>query len=162
MASPHSPPPLLSVLSLLSVGKDILSPVSSITRVIQGSILLHSAAQHYREDGQPHFMSCAVFVPRCNPSRVFLQLASQIAEGSSPVWFCTVFSLLWVSLSALQPPVKRLEAFPSLLASFWYSNLHLPLFPSCAVFLHSEFPWYSFSKEQTSCLSLGRNGNLLV
>lgn len=93
---------------------------------------------------------------------VFLQPASQIAEGSSPVWFCTVFSLLWVSLSALQPSVKRLEAFPSLLASFWYSNLHLPLFPSCAVFLHSEFPWYSFSKEQTSRLSLGRNGNLLV
>lgn len=77
-------------------------------------------------------MPCAVFVPCYNPSRVFLQLASQIAEGSSPVWFCKVFSLLWVSLSALQPPVKRLEASPSLLASFWYSNLHLPLFPSCA------------------------------
>lgn len=38
-------------------------------------------------------MPCAVFVPCCNPSRVFLQPASQIAEGSSPVWFCKVFSL---------------------------------------------------------------------
>lgn len=117
---------------MLSAGSYLRSPVRGITRVFQGSILLRSAARHYREDGQPHLMPCAVFVPCCNPSRVFLQPASQIAEGSSPVWFCKVLSLLWVSLSALQPPVKRLEASPSLLASFWYSNLHLPLFPSCA------------------------------
>lgn len=38
-------------------------------------------------------MPCAVFVPRCNPSRVFLQPASQIAKESSSVWFYKVFFL---------------------------------------------------------------------